>query len=76
MPMFEYTCVSCGKRFEFLHVPGREEAAVCPHCGSADLRKQMAAFKASSGHRQGSEGQGTCCGMTDPCNDPKRCCGS
>jgi putative FmdB family regulatory protein len=37
MPIFEYTCKSCGREFELLVRPGSE--LVCPGCASAELEK-------------------------------------
>jgi len=42
MPLFEFTCRACGRRFEAL-VTGARKAA-CPGCGSADLDKQYSSF--------------------------------
>jgi putative FmdB family regulatory protein len=37
MPIFEYSCRSCGHQFEAL-VRGRD-VPVCPSCGKADLER-------------------------------------
>jgi putative FmdB family regulatory protein len=37
MPIFEYTCKSCGRDFELLVRPGSE--LVCPGCASTELEK-------------------------------------
>lgn len=42
MPLFEFTCRGCGKRFEALVMGARR--AACPECGSEDLEKQYSAF--------------------------------
>ncbi len=42
MPIFEYTCRTCGQRFETLVMGGR--IPVCPHCSSEDLQKLHSAF--------------------------------
>ena len=42
MPLFEYECRECGKRFEALVVGTRRPA--CPICGSEDSEKQLSTF--------------------------------
>jgi len=42
MPLFEYACAECGKRFEFL-VRG-EITPVCPACRSERVDKQLSVF--------------------------------
>lgn len=37
MPIFEYTCKSCGREFETLVRPGT--TAACPHCASTELER-------------------------------------
>lgn len=40
MPLFEYACRDCGKRFTWMSgVVAREEAPQCPRCHSVELRK-------------------------------------
>jgi len=39
MPIFEYTCKSCGREFEALVRPGT--TATCPACQSTDLEKLL-----------------------------------
>lgn len=35
MPMYEYTCRSCGERFELLRAADeRDQTSRCPHCGA------------------------------------------
>lgn len=40
MPVFEYRCLDCGRRFSWLHgVVAEEGELACPRCGGAELRK-------------------------------------
>ena len=40
MPLFEYACRDCGKRFTWMSgVVAREESPQCPRCHSVELRK-------------------------------------
>lgn len=54
MPMFEYRCEECGRRFEtFVTATRRPE---CPQCGSHDLQKLVSA-PGRIGGRGGSGGR-------------------
>ena len=67
MPIYEYTCRSCGQEFEEL-VRGDEQPA-CPACGRRQLEKQLsvpAAHVARSGQ--------TACPARDACG-MSPCCG-
>lgn len=46
MPVYEFDCGSCGKRFTTLvgMVAGADEA-VCPFCGSNDARRRISRFR-------------------------------
>jgi putative FmdB family regulatory protein len=41
MPIYEYSCRSCGNRFDFLLL-GKEEVE-CPACGGKELERQFSA---------------------------------
>jgi putative FmdB family regulatory protein len=43
MPIFEYSCRTCGKDFETL-VRSSSSAPCCPGCQSQDLQKKLSAF--------------------------------
>ncbi|MEO7134792.1 MAG: FmdB family zinc ribbon protein [Vicinamibacterales bacterium] len=51
MPMFEYSCKSCGKEFEAL-VRTNSPAPSCPACQSSELEKLIStpAIKSDSTH--------------------------
>ncbi len=45
MPLFEFSCLDCGKRFTFLSgVVAGNEAPRCPVCQSEQLKKLMSKF--------------------------------
>lgn len=48
MPIHEYICRQCGRRFEFLLLPARKTTATCPECQSQDLERQLSGFSVSS----------------------------
>ena len=47
MPIYEYSCKSCGHRFETL-ILGKEEA-VCPNCSGKDLERLMSTSYGKAG---------------------------
>lgn len=49
MPIFEYRCEGCGKRFEKL-VRGDEDVR-CPDCGSGGVTKLFSRFGVKSGDK-------------------------
>ncbi len=53
MPMFEYRCVECGRRFEAFVTASRK--AACPACKSEKLEKQVSAV-GRIGSRGGASG--------------------
>ena len=72
MPIFEYVCSECDKRFETLV---RSDTVVeCPSCSSTKLEKQLSVFSASVTTAFGSAKSipemagGGACGM---CGDPR-----
>lgn len=45
MPIFEYDCLACRKRFSALvGVVADATPPVCPRCGGADLKKRVSRF--------------------------------
>ena len=62
MPIFEYKCEDCGKRFEAIVIGSRK--AECPKCHSKKLEQQLSSFavKATS--------------SSMPCGAPAGSCGT
>ena len=56
MPLYEYTCRKCAKRFEAL-VFGSEKAS-CPKCHGSDLEKMFSTF-AAHGTEKGGDSSGS-----------------
>lgn len=48
MPIREYRCKKCNKRFEFLVIAGDEEEVKCPYCGSKKVEKELSVFSPST----------------------------
>lgn len=45
MPLFEYRCTACTKRFTLLvGMTAAAEAEVCPHCGSREVCRLVSRF--------------------------------
>lgn len=45
MPLFEYECKGCGRKFEFLK--RGDEAPRCPACGGEQVEKCLSVFAVS-----------------------------
>ena len=62
MPLYEYRCSTCGRRFEVLRrVSQGSEGIACPECGQANVEKQFSTFAGSiSGGAGGGTGGGSC----------------
>ena len=48
MPIYEYDCRECEKRFETL-VRSRDEKVACPECGSERVDKAWSTFHSKQG---------------------------
>lgn len=49
MPIFEYRCGECRKKFERIVLsPSAKEAPACPHCGSSRAEKLVSRFATAS----------------------------
>jgi putative FmdB family regulatory protein len=73
MPLFEYECRACGKRFEYLTREG--QSPCCPACQGVDLQKLQSVFAAQSStpaksftDRPMQASAGGACGA---CGDPR-----
>ena len=61
MPIFEYICKGCGKKFEAI-VYGSKQSE-CPECKSTDLAQQLSRFSARSSERSSPDAPSMPCGM-------------
>ncbi len=68
MPIYEYSCDSCGHEFEEL-VRGDEQPA-CPKCGKKKLQRQMSAPAGRVLNVNSSA-----CPSREACPAPSHCCG-
>ena len=51
MPLYDYDCAACGRRFEVIHGVHADGPATCPLCGKGPVRK---AITAPAVHYKGS----------------------
>jgi putative FmdB family regulatory protein len=43
VPLYDYDCAACGRRFEMIHGVHADGPTACPLCGSGPVRKAIAA---------------------------------
>ena len=51
MPVYDYDCAACGRRFEVIHGVHADRPTTCPLCGKGPVRK---AITAPAVHYRGS----------------------
>ncbi len=45
MPIYEFSCNTCGRRFSKLILVSQDKEEIrCPHCGSADVKRLFSPF--------------------------------
>lgn len=59
MPVYEYVCLDCQRRFE-RYVRGWSEPVTCPACAGARVEKQLSTFAMAGGEPR--RGGGCGCG--------------
>jgi putative FmdB family regulatory protein len=61
MPIYEYICQDCGKRFECL-LRNRQDAQaiVCSHCGSGSAERIFSTFGLGGGKAESGSSSGSC----------------
>lgn len=81
MPIFEYKCGDCNKKFEVLHKSSvNQEEVYCPECNSKNYKKLLSAFSASvNGSSDNSSYDNSCssgnCGLPTPNSCSAGMCG-
>ncbi len=55
MPLFEFICKKCGKKFEKLVFSTDNEKLACPECKSEDVEKQFSTFSSNASKGGGHE---------------------
>ena len=60
MPIYEFECAACGKRFEDLvSLSADPQKVACPECGKTRARKLLSLFATAA---KGAGGASACCG--------------
>ncbi len=64
MPIYEYRCIDCGKRFDALRSMSKaDDPITCTNCESGNTKRQVsAAFAHSGGRVIAGGGNGSGCG--------------
>ena len=63
MPLYEYECSDCGKRFDRLVAASAADDATCPRCGAAKVRRLISVIAGMAGRASEPApqcGQGAC----------------
>lgn len=61
MPIFEYKCNNCGKKFEIFHKSfNKLEEIKCPDCQSKNYKKLFSSFSASVNNSSISDNSSIC----------------
>ena len=73
MPIYEYVCQSCEKKFEHLHRSMSDAGKVkCPECGSIKTERALSVFAvgAEGAKSKSAAAPGMCgrCGGPGPCS--------
>ncbi|MBN1263855.1 MAG: zinc ribbon domain-containing protein [Anaerolineales bacterium] len=63
MPIYEYTCSECGKRFDTLRsMSAADDPIPCPDCGSGQTKRALSLFCARGESGLVAGGGGSSCG--------------
>lgn len=69
MPIYEYVCNQCGRRFEQLVWSSTDaDEIVCPSCGESNARKVMSTFGVGRSAGAGSALGSACPAAAPGCN--------
>ena len=49
MPIYEYTCKKCAKKFELLRRFSDTAEVTCPHCSSVEVERKVSSFSCGTG---------------------------
>ena len=69
MPIYDYACIDCGHKFEYMHQISSVGQPICPACSSKEVSKLVSIpglIKAGA-TKQGGQ---TCCGREERCEKP------
>lgn len=63
MPIFEYACRNCNRRFETIVLSSKERIS-CPECASFKVEKQLSVFSSPGAAKNDSASPTSACGCT------------
>lgn len=67
MPIYEYKCNNCNKKFEYFHKSIKsEEHVTCPQCNSSEIKKVFSKFAASVGGTDSFDSYQPSCNSSAP----------
>lgn len=75
MPIYEYVCKSCNKKFDQLvrtMSSGEDDKVTCPECGSKKTARALSVFAVGAEGAKGAAGAPPMCGR---CGGPEGTCG-
>jgi len=59
MPLYDYRCSACNRKFEALLDRWDQPAPPCPHCGAARAVRQLSVFAVGAAPSRAEESCGT-----------------
>jgi putative FmdB family regulatory protein len=69
MPVYEYRCNSCRKRYsEILSIKESDDAPACPHCGSEDVSKLVSSVAVVRSSQDKAQDRAKAVTQVDPSN--------
>jgi putative FmdB family regulatory protein len=61
MPLYEYTCIKCRKKFELIRsLSERDEKCECPHCRAKGKMDRQSSLVSTAGRSGGDSPAGSC----------------
>lgn len=76
MPIFEYICEKCNKKFEVLVKTENKWPISCPECNSTDVKKQFSVIGAISMGKSSTQSCNPACPGASSCGSSHEgCCG-
>ncbi len=64
MPIYEYICQECGKKFEVLVGLNSASKITCPGCRSERVKRLISSFGIGGGSNRVKGGSGSCSGCS------------
>ena len=55
MPIYEYSCMKCGDRFEKLQKDSTHQPIDCPSCGSTVVKRELSTFSSAGASPSATE---------------------